>query len=156
MNEPEPYLPASNFLVSVANEEVVFDESEFGKTNLRLLIQLTRDADRSNRDWATMLLAGHGPKTDEVRDALLAAAEDEDEIVRAEAIEGLVERDREKAFALVKRELSREFVSVPLLDAATELADPSLVQLLEPFVVPSGDEYIDGIANHALKACQRD
>ena len=155
MSDHEPYLPASNFLISVANEEVVIDDSEFGKSNLQLLIQLTRDADRSNRDWATMLLAGHGPKTDEVRNALLAAAEDEDEIVRAEAIEGLVERDREKALALVKRELSGEFVSVPLLYAATELADPSLVTLLEPFAVPSGDEYIDGIAEDALKACQK-
>jgi hypothetical protein len=155
VSEEEPYLPASNFLVSVANEEIVIDESEFGKANLRLLIQLTKDADCSNRDWATMLLAGHGPKTDEVRDALLAAAEDEDEIVRAEAIEGLVERDRENALALVKRELSGDFVSVPLFYAATQLADSSLVPLLEPFAVPSGDDYIDGIAEDALKACQR-
>jgi len=151
----EPYLPASSFLNSVANEEVVLDDSDFGKTNLRLLIQLTQDADRSNRDWATMLLASHGPNTDQVRDALLAAAEDQDEIVRAEAIEGLVERDREKALALVKRELSGEMVSVPLLYAAKELADPSLVSLLEPFAGPSGDDYIDGIAKDALEACQK-
>ena len=155
MSNQEPYLPASNFLISVANEEVVLDESEFGKTNLRLLIQLTRDADRSNRDWATMLLGGHGLKTDEVRDALLGAAEDQDEIVRAEAIEALVGRDREKALALVKRELAGEFVSVPLLYAARELADSSLVPLLEPFAVPSGDDYIDGIAEDALRACQK-
>jgi HEAT repeat protein len=155
VTDQEPYLPASSFLNSVANEEVVLDESDFGNANLRLLIQLTQDADRSNRDWATMLLASYGPKTDQVRDALLAAAEDEDEIVRAEAIEGLVERDRDKALALVKRELSGELVSVPLLYAAKELADPSLVTLLEPFALPSGDDYIDGIANDALMACQR-
>jgi hypothetical protein len=155
VTDQEPYLPASSFLNSVANEEVVLDESDFGNANLRLLIQLTQDADRSNRDWATMLLASYGPKTDQVRDALLAAAEDEDEIVRAEAIEGLVERDRDKALALVKRELSGELVSVPLLYAAKELADPSLVTLLEPFAMPSGDDYIDGIANDALMACQR-
>ena len=155
MTEQKPYLPTSSFLNSVANEELVLDDSDLGTTNLRLLIQLTQDADRSNRDWATMLLASYGPKTDEVRDALLAAADDVDEIVRAEALEGLVERDRGKALALTKRELSGEYVSVPLLYAATQLADPSLAPLLEPFTVPSGDHYIDGIANDALKACQQ-
>jgi HEAT repeat protein len=154
--EQEPYLPASSFLNSVANEEVVLDVSDFGKANLQLLIQLTRDADRSTRDWATMLLASYGPKIDQVRDALLAAAEDEDEIVRAEAIEGLVERDREKALALVKRELASESVSVPLLYAARELADQSLVPLLEPFAIPSDDAYIDGLVDDALKACRTD
>ena len=149
------YRPPSSFLNSVANDEVAIDDTEFGKSNLRLLVQLTRDADRSNRDWATMLLSIHGPMTDEVRDALLLAAEDQDVIVRAEAIEGLTERDPKKALALIKRELSREFVSVPLLYAATHLADPSLVPFLEPFVIPSGDDYIDSIAVGALQACQR-
>jgi HEAT repeat protein len=150
----EDYLPASNFLVSVANEEVPIDDTDFGQANLRKLIAMTRDTDVSNRDWAAMLLAGYGPQTEEVRDVLLAAAEDEDQYVRAEAIEGLVSRDREKALGLAKRELTGGFGTVPVLYAAIELADPSLFAFLEPFAEPSGDEFLDGLTDDALNACR--
>jgi len=148
------YLPASNFLVSVANEEVPIDASDFGQANLNLLVELTRDADRSNRDWATMLLGHKGPQTDEVSEALRRAADDEDEYVRGEAIQALVERNRASALDLVRRELAKEFVCVAIFDAAAELADPSLVSLLEPFAMPSGDDYMDGVARHALAKCK--
>ena len=88
MTEPDAhYSPASDFLVSLMNEEIPIDETVFGRANLTLLIAMTRDADVSNRDWAAMLLSQYGPKTAEVRHALLQAADDEDLIVRAEAIE---------------------------------------------------------------------
>jgi len=103
MTEEGHYQPQSDFLIMIANEEISFDDSEFGRANLRRLISLTTDDDISNRDWATMLLGHHGPQTDEVRDALLRAAEDESLYVRAEAIEALVERDRASALWLVKR-----------------------------------------------------
>jgi hypothetical protein len=150
----EEYWPASSFLVSLANEEVLLDDSEFGRANLQLLISLTSDADVSNRDWATMLLGSYGPDTAEVREVLLRAADDEDPYVRGEAIEALVGRDRGSALGLVKRELSADFGTVPVLFAARELADPSLVTYLEPFEAPSGDEYLDGIVVDALKACR--
>lgn len=154
MTADDHYLPASNFPVSVMNEEVVIDDSEFGRANLRLLIELTRDADRSNRDWATMLLGHHGPQTEEVRDALLRAADDEDQYVRGEATQSLAERDRANALRLVKRELANESVCFAVFEAAAELADASLIPLLESFAEPSGDDYMDSIAQHALDVCR--
>ena len=150
----EYYLPASNFLVSLMNEEIRIDETEFGRANLQLLMALTKDTDRSNRDWAAMLLGHNGPQTDEVRDALLHAADDEDQYVRGEAIQALVERDRAAAFRLVKRELEKDFVCVAIFDAAAELAEPSLVTLLEPFAEPSGDDHMDSVAKYALTKCE--
>jgi hypothetical protein len=152
--DSEHYLPASDFLVALMNEEVPIDETEFGRANLKLLIAMTRDADVSNRDWAALLLALHGPLTADVRDALLAAAEDEDRYVRGEAIEGLVERDPEKALALVMRELAGDCATVPVLYAAIELADPSLLSLLQEYAEPSGDAFLDGLTEDAINACQ--
>ena len=154
MSDEELYRPKSDFLVMVANKEILFDDSEFGRANLQRLIALTGDADTSNRDWATMLLGHYGPNTEEVRTALLRASEDEDQYVRGEAIENLVDRDREKAVALVKRELTGGFATVPVLFAAIELADPSLYSFLEPFGDPSEDSYLDGLAQDALNACR--
>ena len=152
--ESEGYLPASDFLVSLMNEEIPIDDTDFGRANLRLLIALTQDTDRPNRDWATMLLGHSGPQTDEVRDALLRAADDEDQYVRGEAIQALAERDRSAALRLVERELASPSVCVAVFDAAAELADPSLVPLLEPFAKPSGDDYMDDIAKYALEKCK--
>ena len=154
MTEEGDYQPKSDFLIMVANEEIVLDDSEFGQANLRRLISFTYDEDTSNRDWATMLLGHYGPHTDEVRGVLLRGADDEDQYVRAEAIEALVERDRASALQLVKRELARESAAVGVFDAAAELADPSLVSLLEPFAQPSGDNYVDEIAKRALDKCR--
>ena len=153
----EPYLPASDFLVSVMNEEVVLDESDFGRANLKLLIAMTKDDDRSNRDWAAMLLGHHGPPTVEVRDALREAADDEDEYVRGEAIQALVERDREVAISLVARELANEFACYAIFQAAAELAEPSLAPLIEPFAAKkTGPAHIDSQIDDALAACRKD
>ncbi len=153
-SEEGHYLPASDFLVSVMNEEVVFDDSEFGQANLRLLIAMTKDADRSNRDWAAMLLGHNGPVTREVRDALVVAADDPDQYVRGEAIHQLVDRDAATALQLVRRELAADNVCIAIFNAAEELADPSLVEPLRRFQEPSGDSFVDQCAIDALKACE--
>jgi hypothetical protein len=152
--DSEHYLPTSDFLVALMNEEIPIDQTVFGRANLQLLIAMTRDADVSNRDWAALLLAGHGPLTDEVRDALLAAAEDEDKYVRGEAIEGLVKRDPQSALALVKRELAGDCATVHVLYAAIGLADPSLLSLLQEYAEPSGDAFLDGLTEDAINACR--
>ncbi|MBA2636525.1 MAG: HEAT repeat domain-containing protein, partial [Sphingomonas sp.] len=89
------------------------------------LIALTRDEHSANRDWATLLLAQQDTDTAEVREALLGAAEDENEYVRAEAILGLAQRDKALALPLLQRELGHERVAVPLFEAAALVADPS-------------------------------
>jgi HEAT repeats len=60
------------------------------------------DNDRSNRDWACLLLSQQDVDTDEVRNALMAAASDGDQYVRAEAILGLAQRSTELATPFVQ------------------------------------------------------
>ncbi|HET9353086.1 MAG TPA: HEAT repeat domain-containing protein [Sphingomicrobium sp.] len=155
MKDEDLYLPKSDFLTWVSNEEIPFDDSEYGRANLRRLIDLTTDEDTSNRDWATMLLGHYGPRTSEVRDALLRAADDEDEYVRGEAVQALVERDRSAALRLTVRELAGDSVCYAIFQAATELADPSLVPLLEICAEkPTGVTHLDGQIADALEACR--
>lgn len=87
------YEPASDFLKAVIAEDVPLSGSPLGEANLRLLIAMTRDDDRSNRDWATFLLSQEDADTPEIRSALRSAADDEDDYVRAEALLGLARRD---------------------------------------------------------------
>ena len=53
----ELYEPASEFLRADCAGEVPLSGGAFALANLRRLIETTRDEDRSNRDWATFLLA---------------------------------------------------------------------------------------------------
>ena len=94
------YTPRSEFLNAVAADEVPLGGSEMGAANFQKLIAMTRDDDVSNRDWATMLLSQQEVDTPEVRDALLRAANDEVADVRAEAIEGLAQRDQDLSPAI--------------------------------------------------------
>lgn len=125
-----------------------------GESKLRRLIVLMRDKDVANRDWATFLLAQQDLDSDEVRQALLAAAQDENEYVRAEAILGLAQRNKALALPLIRRELGRERVALPLFEAAAVVADPSLVDDLRDFLEPSDDSSLDELAAKALSACE--
>ena len=107
---------------------------------------MTRDKDPANRDWATLLLAQEDIDTSQVRDALLRAAEDEHECVRAEAILGLAQRDKALALPLLQRELRGEQVAMPLFEAAALVAHPSLAEDLREFASPSGDSFLDELA----------
>lgn len=148
------YQPSSNFLKAVAADEVPLTGPAPANANLRRLIAMTRDEDRSNRDWATFLLAQKRLDMIEVREALLQAADDEDEAVRAEAVLGLAQLDKQLALPLVKRELSSESITVPILEAAALLADESLVADLQDFTAPSRDVFMDGLVRAALQACE--
>ena len=148
------YEPPDAFLKSLIDDEAPLTGAE-GESNCRRLMMLMRDEDPANRDWATLLLAQQGMDTDEVRQALLAAAEDENEYVRAEAILGLAQRDKALALPLLRRELGGECVAVPLLEAAALVADPSLVPDLRDFTVPSDNSPLDELAAEALSACER-
>ena len=147
------YEPPSPFLQSLIVEDAPLTGAE-GESNRRRLMSLMRDEHPANRDWATLLLAQQDVDTDEVRQALLAAAEDENEHVRAEAILGLAQRDRSLALPLIRRELVQERVAVPLFEAAALVADASLVDDLRDFAVPSDDAFLDELAAKALNACE--
>lgn len=150
----EPYLPKSDFIWMAANDEIPLTGSEEAEENLRLLIAFMRDPDVSNRDWATMTLAMQGPDTPEVREALLASAEDVDVIVRAEALEGLALRDKELALPLVERELQRDECGYATFQAARLIADPSLLAGLRGWNERGGASWIDDEIREAIAACE--
>ncbi|EIZ78120.1 lyase containing HEAT-repeat protein [Novosphingobium sp. Rr 2-17] len=151
----ERYEPASDFLKAVVAEEVPLSGSAFADANMRQLIAMTRDDDLSNRDWATMLLASEEADTPEIREALLSAANDENDVVRAEALVGIAQRDPRLALPLVLEALSGEQVSMPVFEAAALVADPALVDVLRPWTEPSDDEWLDQLAREALAACEK-
>lgn len=148
------YEPPSEFLRAVINEDAPLAGSDFAAANLRRLIKMTGDEDPANRDWATLLLAQQDLDSPEIREALLRAAEDDIDAVRAEAILGVAQRDKSLALPLVQKELARTSVAMPIFEAAALVADPSLVDDLRAFAQPSGDDFLDGLALEALKACE--
>ena len=150
----EPYLPKSDFIWMAANDEISLTGSDAADHNLRLLIAFTRDPDVSNRDWATMTLAMQEIDTPDVRAALLAAAEDSDAIVRAEALEGLAQRDKELALALVERELRRTECGYGTFQAARRIAHPSLLDGLREWTGRGGAPWIDDEISDAIAACE--
>jgi hypothetical protein len=150
----EWYEPPSEFLRTVIDDEAPIGGSQWGEANLRRLIEMTQDDDRANRDWATMLLAQQELDTNEIRQALLRAAADEDDAVRAEAIFGLAQRDRDLALPLLRKALSRNSASMPIFEAAALVADPSLVKDLRCFAEPSDNTFLDGFVLDALAACE--
>ena len=149
----ERYEPPSDFLKALINDDAPLIGGEHAEANLRRLVEMTGDTDPANRDWATLLLAQQDIDTPQVRNALLRAAEDENEYVRAEAILGLAQRDKALALPLVQRELSGALVPLPLFEAAAIVAHPSLAADLRAFTEPSGDDFLDGLAIKALRAC---
>ena len=150
----ENYTPKSDFVWLAAHEEVPLAGSAEGDANLKMLIRFTKDPDKSNRDWATMALGMYGPDTEETRRALLAAADDEDCDVRAEAIEALARRDVSLALPLVQRDLSRSPCGCGVFIAAGLIAAPSLVEPLKNFDFDSEATWIDSNVRDAIRACE--
>jgi HEAT repeat protein len=151
----ERYEPPSDFLKAVIAEQVPLIGGEYAEANLRQLIDLTRDPDTANRDWATLLLSQEGANTPDVRAALVQAASDEDAVVRAEAVLGLAHRDPEAALPFVQEALQGAAVTVPVLEAAAICAHPSLITDLRVWAEPSDEPYADRLAAEALAACER-
>ncbi len=144
------YVPPSDFLKSLIDEDGPLTEPD-----VRRLIDLMQDTDDANRDWATLLLAQQEIDTAEVRQALVRAASDENEYVRGEAILGLSSLDKTVALPLLKNELSGQFASLQLFEAAILIADPSLAEYLEAFTDPSEDELLDKLVLEALLVCEK-
>jgi HEAT repeat protein len=150
----ERYEPPSDFLKALISDDAPLVGGEHAEENLRCLIRMTSDAHPANRDWATLLLAQQDIDTPDVREALLRAADDQNEYVRAEAVLGLAQRDKALALPLLQRELSGDFVALPVFEAASIVAHPSLAPDLRAFLDPSDNKFLDGLAREALKACE--
>lgn len=147
------YEPPSDFLKMMLADEIALTGSVFADANLQRLIALTTDGDRANRDWATMMLAWSEIDNEAVRSALLAAAEDVDPVVRAEAIYGVALRAPEQALALVYRELKNDVAYPPIMEAAALVGDAILIDHVRPFA--EGDEWVAELARDAIEACSR-
>jgi HEAT repeat protein len=95
------------------------------------LIRLSRDPNSEVRDWATHALGtlseADGP---DVRDALLARANDECHEARAEALFGLAVRRDPRAVPHLIRALQSPHVRGLEVDAAAEAGDPRLLPAL--------------------------
>jgi HEAT repeat protein len=150
----EDYLPKSDFLALAGSGGVPLAGNKFADENLELLVSFTRDPDKSNRDWATMALGMYGPDTQITRDALIAAADDEDCDVRGEAIEALAERDASIALPLVQRDLSRSPCGYGVFVAAALIADPRLIEPLKKFDRDTDAGWMDELIRDAIRACQ--
>jgi len=151
----ERYQPASDFLKGIIAEEVPLSGGVMAEANMRLLIAMTRDDDLSNRDWATMLLSQEEADTPEVRAALLASANDEDDVVRAEALLGIARRDARLALPFAIKALSSDRACTAVFEAAEIIADPALVASLRPWTETPDNEWLDRLARYALAACER-
>lgn len=94
------------------------------------LIALSSDSEDDVRDWAAFSLGQQiETDTDAIRAALHARVTDSNPDVRVEAIAGLARRkDRTVTLALIN-ELSIA-LATPLFDAACDLADPALCEVL--------------------------
>ena len=150
----EAYLPPSEFLQAIIRDEVALTGSDEADRNLQRLITMIKDPAPENRDWAALLLAQEDVDTSDVRTALMEAAQDENAIVRAEAILGLAHRDKTAALPFLRNELAGDAVALPILEAAAVVADPTLVDDLRAFASPSGDARVDEAAEEALRACE--
>lgn len=148
------YEPASDFLKAIVAEEVPLSDSPMAEANIQHLITMTRDPDRSNRDWATMLLSQSEADTPEIRAALLAAAEDAYDGVRAEALLGIAQRDARLALPLALKALSGDQVSMAVFEAVILIADPMLADSVRPWTKPSDNAWLDKLAQDALAACE--
>lgn len=148
------YEPASDFLKAIVAEEMPLAGDPTAEANMQHLVTMTRDADRSNRDWATMLLSQVDADTPEIRAALFAAADDENDVVRAEAVLGIAQRDARLALPLALKALSGDRVSMAVFEAVMIIADPILADSVRPWIEPSGNEWLDQLARDALLACE--
>jgi HEAT repeat protein len=151
---PDRYEPKSFFLRALIDCDVLLSGGEFAEANLRLLIEMTRDDDLSNRDWAVFLLAQADIDSPEVRHALIQAATDSEDMVRAEAAWGLAQRDPLIALPFVQVALRASSVCYPALEAAELCAHPSLIEDLRVWAQPSDHKFADEQAADALAACE--
>lgn len=75
---------------------------------VQVLLRLMRDRQEVRaRDWATMVVGQSAADSEVIRVALLANAVDEDDMVRAEALQGLARRKDRRGVDLLVKELSR-------------------------------------------------
>jgi hypothetical protein len=149
--EMEGYLPESDFLCSIFDQEISF-EGEFGARNLALLITMLDDPIDANRDWATFFLATSDHDSPAIRAALLKAAKDPHFDTRCEALLGLAQRNVEGVEALVLEALNGDYIGELMFEAAQYVAKAELVPALEEIKLFWDDD--NSALNFAIECCK--
>lgn len=155
--EHDLYHPASDFLKLVLDEHVPLSGSPQGDANLALLIDFTRDADTSNRDWAIFLLSQTESDSPAIRAAFKQALDDENEDIRGEALVGIAKREPGFALPVVAERLNADWIDELVLEAASFVADPQLLPALRTIRdVPEnmeGDTMASMYLAEAIESC---
>ncbi len=122
------------------------------RSDIAVLIRLTTDPATRIRDWATFSLGTQlEADTPEIRAALLARLEDDDEDTRCEAMVGLAVRQDRRAIGAIAKELDREDVCGFPIEAAGIMPDSSFLPALENLLRDMPDDE-DILA--AIEACR--
>lgn len=122
------------------------------------LIRFSQDPDSDVRDWSLMglgtLIEIDTPK---IRETLFHAIQDADYDARCEAILGLAIRGDKRVVDILLIEMERDSIGQMIIEAAEEIADPSLhsklVELSETLEM-DGDESWRAHLDSAIRACK--
>jgi HEAT repeat protein len=147
------YEPKSAFLRALVDGSPCWRDDDESNEILDQLIQLMSDEDVSNRDWSTFLLSQAEIDMPVVVEALLKAAGDASEIVRAEAVLGLARIAPHIALPYIQEGLRQPSIPLPMLEAAAACPHPSLIADLQVWAEPSDNDFADFIAADALAKC---
>ena len=120
---PEVRMTVAAFLVDVA------PSAEDPKL-LDALIALSSDRDSDVRNWATFALSEVEANSKHLVEALWKRAHDTDAETRGEALLGLARRKDPRTLTLLRKELSSDSVGALPVEAAAELADSRLLDVL--------------------------
>jgi HEAT repeat protein len=116
------------------------------------LIELSKDEDARNRDWATFGLGSQiNLDTPAIREALIERANDADSDTRSEAITGLVERGDRRVIPVLVRELTSDCVGTQAVEAAARIAASELLPYL--LALKEWWDISPGLLAQAIEAC---
>ena len=125
---------------------------------VRALIELTKDADETVRDWATYGLGRVGNvNSPAIRAALWERVDDSDPIVRAEALAGLAKRKAKGIVEALTTELRMDDVYDLVIETVGDLTNPQLL----PSLTDLRGRYVDNTQfsleqlDDAIKRCTK-
>jgi HEAT repeat protein len=153
---PEAIEPASRFRAhpdpNVRHGVVVALMGHDISRAVECLIELSRDYDAHNRDWATFALGSQiNLDTPTVREALIERVNDVDFDTRSEAIVGLAQRGDRRVVPLLVRELTSDCVGILAVEAALTIAAPELLPHL--LALKAWWDVDPGLLAQAIETC---
>jgi HEAT repeat protein len=136
LGQPEAIEPAARFRThpdpGVRHGVVLALMRYEDRLAVECVIELSRDEDAHNRDWATFALGTQiNLDTAPIREALIERLNDVDFDTRCEAIAGLTEMGDQRVIPVLVRELKSDCVGTLAVEAAATIAAPELLPHLQ-------------------------